>query len=358
MTPFPRRRLRGLARRETPPLAHGGSGAGSGLGPRGESAAPAACLELSDAEAHAAFACGFAVGVVLHTLDSDWSRQQVDGITATLADYGAEVVEVVDSGFDASRQSEEIDRMIQTRPDAIISIPVDETMTAAAHRRIAEAGIALVLMDNVPRGLRPGVDYVSVVSADSDAAGRIAAELLAPHVAQGAEIGVLGFAAEFFVTGEREASFRAWFQGNRPDVGLWGARFRDPADANAVASELLSAHPAVEGLFVVWDDPAMAALAAIRDLGRHVALTTVDLGMRIALEFAAGTHVKGLAAQQPYDQGVAEALAAVGALLGKQLPSWVVVPALPVRRETILEDYERVWHAAPPAELVALLNRA
>jgi ribose transport system substrate-binding protein len=323
----------------------------SSLGPRGETAAPAEQLELSNADARRARAARFKVGVILHTADSDWSRQQVDGISGTLGDYRGEIVDVIDSRFDARAQIAALDSMIRLKPDAIISIPVDDTATAEAHRKVQEASIALVLMDNVPRGLRPGRDYAAVVSADNRSNGLIAAQALSCHVSRGGTLGVIGFGVDFFATDEREAAFRRWFRDNRPDAKIDGADFRDPAEAGAVATTFLIAHPDVEALFVVWDAPAMDAVRAARALGRDVSVTTVDLGEEVAIELAAGGLIKGLGTQQPYDQGVAEALAAINARLGKRLPSWIAVRALAVTRDNVLEAFERVWHSPPPAAL-------
>jgi ribose transport system substrate-binding protein len=309
-------------------------------------------LELTDNEVERAKAAHFEVGIVLHTLESDYARQQVDGIRATLRDYGGEVVEVVDCAFAVTRQIKGLDTVIDRRPHAIISIPVDDTETAEAHRRVGEAGIVLVLMDNAPRGLQPGRDYATVVSADNRANGLIAAEALAPYVPVGGTVGLIGFVADFFATDEREAAFKYWFKDNRPDVLVVQTDFHDPADAASVAHAFLVANPALDALFVVWDTPAMESVHAARKLGRDLPMTTVDLGEQVAIELAAGGLIKGLGAQQPYDQGVAEALAAIKALLGSPPPPWVAVPALHVTRENVLEAFERVWHVPPPPGLV------
>lgn len=353
---------RGAAVERVPPesLAEPSFGSApiANLGPRGEPAASLQKLELSDHEAERAKVARFKVGVVLHTLESDWAKQQVDGITATLRDYGAGVVDVIDCEFAVGRQIASLDAMIERRPDAIISIPVDDTETAEAHRRVGEAGITLVLMDNAPRGLQPGRDYAAVVSADNRANGLIAAETLAPHVPSGGTVGLIGFDADFFATDEREAGFRQWFQGHRPDAVVLRKGFHDPSEAGSVTETFLRANDAVNALFVVWDTPALAAVKAARNLGREVAITTVDLGEEAAMELAAGGLIKGLGAQQPYDQGVAEALAVIKALLGAPPPAWVAVPALTVTPENVLEAFERVWHVPPPARLVEAYDLA
>lgn len=324
----------------------------SGLGPHGERATPPEQLEVTDDEAARARDAHFTVAVVLHTTGSDWSRQQMSGIATALGRYNAAVIETVDCRFDVDRQVAALDRLITQRPDAIISIPLGDGRTAEAHRRVAQAGIKLVLMDNAPAGLVHGTDYACVVSADSHALGEIAARILAPEVPVGGAIGVVGYAVDFFVTNEREAAFREWMKEQRPDIRIKEATFVAISEAGSAAASLLESEPDLDGIFVVWDEPAKHVADAIRAAGRSIPIATVDLGNDAALELAAGGLVKGVGAQQPYDQGEAEATAAILALLGRELPPWVALPAMTVTELNVIDAYQAVWHAPAPPELI------
>lgn len=112
---------------------------------------------------------------------------------------------------------------------------------------------------------------------------------------------------------------------------------------------MLTKHPNLKGIFVVWDVPAEGALAAARSAGRNdLAITTIDLGTNVALDIAQGGMIKGLGAQLPYDQGVAEAILAAYALLGKETPPYVAVPALQVTKENILDSWKTVYQVDAP----------
>src|ERR1700686_846950 len=95
-----------------------------GLGPRGERAFPADKLILTDAEAAKARAGQFAVAIVLHTTMSDWSRQELAGIIATLGDHGATVNEIIDCAFDKDKQNRELLRLANAPINAVISLPI------------------------------------------------------------------------------------------------------------------------------------------------------------------------------------------------------------------------------------------
>ena len=283
--------------------------ANSGLGPHGETAQSPDRLRISAEDAERAPQRKFRVAVVLHTTKSDQAKQHLVGISKTLGDHGAAIIEVVDCNFDAATQNASFERLIQSRPDAIISLPMDNTVMADAYRRAAKAGIKLVLLDNVPTGLLPGKDYVSLVSADNFGLGQIGAELLSPHVAAGGEVGILTYRKDFYATNERDIEFRRWIETRRPDVIVRHGAFDEPAQAGETLSRLRQLHPAPSGIFAVWDEAAIPAMATMQANGRVLPMTTIDLGEEAAQALAEGTIMKGVGSQHPFDQGVAAARA-------------------------------------------------
>lgn len=320
----------------------------AGLGPHGEVAASVDQLHVSQEDASRARARGITIAAVLHTTTSDWSKQQIAGIRATLDTFGATLTEVFDCDFRTDRQLEVLAELARQRPDAVISIPVHNVLTADAHRAVADAGIKLVLMDNAPIGLIARKHYVTVVSADNFGNGQIGAILLSPYIPSGGVVGVVGFGVDFFVTNEREIAFRKWMSEHRPDVRIRREEFADIHAAGDVAERLVLGAPPVDGLFVAWDVPAMAVVRALRSLTRSIPMTTVDLGIDAATELARNGLVKGIAAQRPYDLGVAEATAAIMALVGEEPPPWIALPGFPVTRLNVVDAYEAVSHGPAP----------
>src|SRR5258708_39609370 len=87
--------------------------------------------------------------------------------------------------------------------DGITSIPVDFTATAPTYKKVSQAGIKLVFMDSIPTGLEHPKEYASMVSADSQGNGQIAAQILASCVDKGGTIGLVNFGVDYFSTNER-----------------------------------------------------------------------------------------------------------------------------------------------------------
>jgi len=322
-----------------------------GSGPSGEKSSTVDTVKLTDEQSAKAKAAKFKVGVVMQTMDIDWSKLVVAGITDTLKKYDAELVGVTNPSFQADKQIAQIGDMIQLKPQAIISIPVDNTATAAAYKSISDAGIKLILMHQVPQGLQYPKDYQAVISPDNRGNGQVAAQILSAHIPDKGVVGVVDFGVDFFTTNERTKQVKEWFGKNRPDVTLKQVDFIDTTKAGDVAANFLTANPDINGLFVVWDAPAMQVASALRAQGKDLPIVTIDLGIEAGIELASCGLVKGIAAQQPYDQGVAEAEAAIQVLLGNEPPPWIVLPAVPVLPGNLTESYKKVFHEDPPAEL-------
>lgn len=327
-------------------------GAIVGKGPNGEPAAGPDSVALSAEDAAKVKAGNFKVGLVFQFMN-DWSRNQIAGLTATFDKYGVKIIGTTEAQFKVPKQISDLENMITLKPDGIISIPVDDVAMGPTYAKVSKAGIKLVFMDNAAKGLTYPADFQSVISADSQGNGQIAAKVLSCSIPENGTIGIVDFGITFFVTNERTKGVKDWFAANRPDVKIKQANFTDPNKAGDVAANFLTANPDVQGIFAVWDGPATGVIAALRAQGKVVPVTTIDLGDQAAVYIAQGTYLKGLGAQRPYDQGVAEALALMHALIGKNPPAWIGVPSLAVMQSNVNQAYKTVWKKDAPKEVAA-----
>lgn len=324
----------------------------TGLGPHGEhAAAPEHVLLLPDDKTRAR-AAALRVAIILHTTESDWARHLIAGLISTLGEFGVAAIDVVDCHFMPHIQIEALNRLIREMPDAIISLPVANAAVASAHARVSAAGIKLILLDNVPTGLLPGKNYVSLVSADNFGLGKLAAEGLAPHLPTGANIGLLGYKSDFFATNEREIAFVKWMRIHRADLNLQVARFPSPSDAAQIARDLLDKTPDLAGFFVAWDTPAIAVAEMLIETERMLPISTVDLGRKATINLSAGGPIVAIAAQQPYRQGQTASMTTVSALLNLTTPIWVALPGLAVTPKNVVECFQEIWQMPAPREVL------
>jgi ribose transport system substrate-binding protein len=325
-------------------------------GPNGEEPSPANSVRLTAEEVERIRGLKAKAAIVMHYTRSDWSQAQVAGLRSQFGKMGIEVIAVTDAGFDPERQIADIQIVLAQNPQIIVSIPTDSISTAAAYRNASQKGVKLVFMDNIPQGFQAGKDYVSVVSADNYGNGVASAHLMAKFLKGAGQIGLIYHAADFFVTRQRYEAFKKTITEDYPKIKILVEQgIREPdfyGDAERAASVMLTANQKLNGIWAVWDLLAEGVASAARIAGRDdLVITTIDLGLNVAVDMAGNGLVKGLGAQLPYDQGVTEAQLAGYGLLGKPAPAYVALPALPVTRENLLDAWKTVYHTEAPASI-------
>ncbi|WP_050181350.1 substrate-binding domain-containing protein [Domibacillus robiginosus] len=319
-------------------------------GPNGEDAFSAIKLQLTEEELAKIKEGKYKAAIVMHYTGNDYSTAQINGLKAAFERMGIEVVAVTDGQFKPEKQIADIETVLAKSPDIIVSLPVDPTSTAASFKKAAEAGVKLVFMDVPPTGLTAGKDYLSVVSSDNYGNGVAAAETMAKQLGGKGKIGVIFHDVDFFVNNQRVEAFETTIKEKYPDIEIVArSGITSPNDGEEVASGMLTKHNDLDGIFAIWDVPAEGVLAAARATGNEdLVITTVDLGTNAALDIASGGSIKGLGAQLPYDQGIAEAILAGQALLGKEVPPYVAVPGLSVTEENVLDAWQLVYRQPAP----------
>jgi ribose transport system substrate-binding protein len=292
----------------------------------------------------------------MHYGGNDWAVAQIAGLKAQFEKMGIKVIATTDANFKPEQQVSDIETVLAQKPNIIVSIPTDPVATADAYKKAAAAGVKLVFMDHVPKGMTAGKDYISVVSADNYGNGVASAYLMAQKLGGKGKIGLVFHSADFFVTKQRYDGFKKTITDNYPNIqiveeqGIGGPDFA--GDAVKAASAMLTKHADLNGIWAVWDVPAEGVISAVRTAGRDdVIVITQDLGKNVAVEIAKDGIVKGLCAQRPYDQAVAEATLAGYGLLGKQAPAYVALNALPVTKDNVKEAWKIVYDQDMPTEI-------
>jgi ribose transport system substrate-binding protein len=325
-------------------------------GPNGENPSPASQAELTPDEVTKVKGLGAKAAIVMHYGGNDWSVAQIAGLKSEFGKLGIDVVATTDANFKPDKQVSDIETVLSQKPDIIVSIPTDPVATASAYKAAAKAGVKLVFMDNVPKGMKAGSDYVSAVSADNFGNGVVSAHLMAKALGGKGKIGLIYHEADFFVTRQRYDGFKQTITSDYKDIqiveerGIAGPDFA--GDAQGVANAMLSKHPDLNGIWAVWDVPAEGVMAAARASGRtDLKIATQDLGKNVSIALAKNELVIGLGAQVPFDQGVTEARLAAGSLIGKKAPPYVALSALPVQHDNVLDAWKQVYHQDAPADL-------
>lgn len=326
--------------------------------PHGVKPASANIFHFTSAEVAKLKAGHYTAAIAMHLSNAAWPELQINGIKTTLAKFGIKVVATTSANGIASTQVSQLSTLVSRKPTAIFSIPVNPVSEESSYKQISKAGIKLVLLDNVPSGLRPGKNYVTIVSADNGGNGLFAAQQLVSKTGCG-PIGFIGLDYYFPVVNARDTQAVATLHAKCPKDKIYTSNLSNLVTTNALpfAQAIIQQHPDVKGFWAAWDSIAQEIVSAEESAGVHIPIATTDVGPSSALEMAQG-YITAIGAQQPYKQGVAEANALAYSLLGKKVPPFIELPTVPVTLKDLIPAYKIVNGSMPPANVIAAIKTA
>lgn len=320
--------------------------------PNGVPATPAGSFKFTQQEIDTLKKGSYTAAIAMHLSDAAWPELQIKGIKKELGRFGIKVVATTSANGNAATQVSQLATLVARKPTAIFSIAVDPNSEVAAYKSISTAGIKLIMLDNVPKGMAPGKDYIGNVSANNAGNGRFAAEQL--HKAIGcAPLGFVGLNYVFPVVNARIDAAKKYFKSVCPNQKIYEKDLSDlnVAPAAAFTTALLAQHTDITGLFAGWDSIAEQMISAEKTAGKKLPLATTDIGPTSALDMAQG-YILAAGGQQPYAQGVAEADDLAYSLLGKPVPPYVGLPTVPVTLRTLIPAYKIINGSNPPANVI------
>jgi ribose transport system substrate-binding protein len=247
-----------------------------------------------------------------------------------------------------------------TKPDIIVTLPVDPTSAAAAFRPAVDAGVKLVFNDNGVNGYTPGKEYVAIVTGDHFGMGAAAADLMAKALGPaGGDIGFIFHDADFYVTNNRDCRFKAAIEQQHPEIHIVAqGGMTEEGQTEQIASAMLTQHPSIKAIYVTWSAAATGALGALRAAGRpDVKVVAHDLDASNDLDMAKGGNLYGVAADKPYLIGQTQIKAAALSLIGVQVPGFITVPVVTETKDTIEQAWMASLNQAPPAEVLKALGK-
>ncbi|MDR1795861.1 MAG: substrate-binding domain-containing protein [Clostridiales Family XIII bacterium] len=344
------------------PLTDDGSGAILNLadakGPNGEE--PAGVEDIlnliSDEKAEEIRSAGYTAAISLHTVGTDWSVLQLEGMHDVLDEFNIKVIAETDAEMEVEKQVSDLESIIGMKPDLLISFVLDGDAVGPVLKEARAQGIQVSLIDSVPAGFTPGTDYAGMGTADNYANGAASAQKLADYLGGEGEIAMLNYVSSLFHTDARTQGARDVFA-QYPDITIVAEDKVNSAETAATATEaMLTAHPDIAGIWTFWDVPGMGAVGVIESMGKDTKVVSVDLSEDTAYSIASGGAMLASGAQHPYDQGVAEAMIGVAALAEIEPPSYVLVPGEIVTKESMSKSWERVFRSPLPDDMKAILE--
>ncbi|MER5177109.1 substrate-binding domain-containing protein [Streptomyces sp. NPDC002896] len=313
-----------------------GTGASGKKGPQAVKFALAAVLVAAVLGAMSLFNSGSSpanqkLGLSLSTLNNPFFVQIKQGAQEAAKKAGADLT-VTDAQNDASQQANQLQNFTSEGVGSIIVNPVDSDAAGPAVRAANKADIPVIGVD---RGVNKA-DTAALVASDNVAGGKLAAKTLAEKLGGKGEIVILQGQAGTSASRERGAGFAEGLK-DYPGIKVLA---KQPADFDRtkgldVMTNMLQAHPAVDGVFAENDEMALGAIKALGSkAGTSVAVIGFDGTPDGLTAVKAGTLYASVA-QQPKELGRIAVENALKAAEGKTVAETVKVPVKVVTSQNV-----------------------
>ncbi len=243
------------------------------------------------------FAAEYKIGMSFQELNNPYFVTMQQALEEAAASIGAKVL-ITDARHDVSKQTSDVEDMLQKKIDILLLNPTDSTGVEGVVKSAKKAGVVVVAVDANAKG--PVDSFVGSKNYD---AGVMACDYLGKALSGKGDVAILDGIPVVPIL-ERVRGCKDAFK-KYPDIKIVttqnGKQQRD--QALTVTENMIQANPRLVGIFSVNDGGAMGALAAIDASGKDIKLVSVD-GAPEAIKAMQKPNSKFIAtsAQFPRDQ--------------------------------------------------------
>ena len=261
------------------------------------------------------------IGVSVADQSNPFYIDIVDGMESAAKD-GDELV-IVDAGFDAAKQLNDIDDMIQQGVKVMLIDPVDSNAVKSAVEACDAAGIPVIAY-NSPLNF----EVASTVATDNYLAGQLVGEAMGKALDGKGEVAMLTYnVAEVCL--DRANGFKDAIA-EYPDIKIVEEQEIQPGTDTAlpVAENILQAYPDLAGMFALNDPSALGCVAAVEsaNLLDQVQIVGVD-GSDDAKAAIADGKMLASAAQDPVQIGSVSIETAYKVIAGEEVEKDIKIPS-------------------------------
>ncbi|MCG8398666.1 ribose ABC transporter substrate-binding protein RbsB [Bacillus atrophaeus] len=259
------------------------------------------------------------IGLSVSTLNNPFFVSLKKGVEKEAKKRGIKVI-IVDAQNDSSKQTNDVEDLIQQGVDALLINPTDSSAISTAVESANSIGIPVVTLD---RSAEKG-KVETLVASDNIKGGEMAAEYIAEQLGDNAKVAELEGVPGASATRERGSGFHNIADKKLDVVTKQSADF-DRTKGLTVMENLLQGHPEIKAVFAHNDEMALGALEAINSSGKDILVVGFD-GNTDAISSIKAGKLSATVAQQPELIGKLATEAANDILNGEKVKKSISAP--------------------------------
>lgn len=283
----------------------------------------------------------FTIGYDVYWLGNSWSVQMYQEFKQAVAQHQTDIKDVVYTQSDdqVQKQIANIQSMIARKVDAIIMTPVSPAAVVPVIEQAKQAGIPVILLAATANT----EDYTALVTVDDVQFGQVQATWLAKKLNGQGNIYVLNGIAGLSTNSDRWNGAESVFS-HYPGIKVIASQNAnwDEATAKTAVTNMLAAHPNVDGIWSQGGAMTLGAIEAFEAAGHPlVPMTGEDYNGLLKkwqeLHNSGDTHFDSIAVAKP---------------------TWLSAPALDVTLKILKgQPYQKNDIIPPPVITYADLNK-
>lgn len=223
---------------------------------------------------------------------------------------------------DNAAQTNIVEDAINRRVDGIALAPTHKDALVPIVERAQRENIPVAIFDS---GIGTE-NYVSYIATDNHQGGVVAAERLAAKLGGKGKVAILGVKAGSVSTDQREAGFKETITQKYPGIEVVAFQYGEADRARSLdrATDILTAHPELNGFFASNESSTVGVVQALKQKGLagKVILVGFDSSPNLIDDLKAGA-IDSLVLQNPFKMGY-ESVKAIVAKLNGQTPPRVI----------------------------------
>jgi len=298
-------------------------------------------------------AARFTVAYMTPALSIPFWKDVADGIEQEAEVVGGIRVINSDSNLSAATQLKNAQDLITAGVNAIIISPTDSAAAPAVLELAEKSKIPVVICDI---GTDSG-NYASFIISNNyegaNAAGKYLVDKMKAKGWQGGDVAVITISLARQNGRDRTEGFKAALAGSGSNVvGLLESKEYTREESMRFAQDLLTAHPALKGVFTEHDEANLGAMVAIDTAGKDAQLIHAGFdGSPETVQAIKEGKIAAASMQQPVLMGREALKAAHAVLTGASVEKKVLIPTVLVTQENVNAVEKDLANNVYPEEL-------
>jgi ribose transport system substrate-binding protein len=275
----------------------------------------------------------FAASLGWTTYDS--GRHLQDGFAAAVKELGGTLT-TTDAGFDARVQSDQIDSLVATKPEALFITPADAVAIAPAVQRAVAAGIPVFCGDSAI----PGIAVNTTAMSNNFGMGQYSCEFICKALNGKGKIARVMLPQN--ESWDQRTLGMEWTLKQYPDVQMvaeWAFALAGNVTPRQAVDNILTSNPDIDAIWCAWDGAAVEGTLAASAAGRdNLIITGIDGGSQAFNYIAGNSPLKLSMAQSFYEMAYLDVFYAHELLAGRKTPRLIITPTYAVTAEMLKDS--------------------